>query len=204
VTTETYGPTESTSSLLEQVTSILRANPIEISAQRIVELIENREAGRRESERTKKARWRSRLRQQLTPVLTLTAPEPPAPKKTKAPRKRGFVCPNDWAPKPQHYEEGVKLGLDMQGVLDLGEEMRRWSQANANREVALKLNWDQAFFNWMRRPRNAYGRGPNKPSSRYGSVGDALRKLSAEGFTGLRRPGVDEDANGVPLRPVQK
>lgn len=64
---------------------------------------------------------------------------------------RGTALPASWSVTLEHCTYGAKLGLTVAEVDDLGEAMREWAGANANRAVARKASWDLAFKGWMRR-----------------------------------------------------
>lgn len=86
----------------------------------------------------------------LTRESTLKDSKTQKVKKVRAESKsKGEVVPDDWKPKPTHYEAGLNLGYSRDVINGFAEKMRRWSIANANRAVARKSNWDAAFHNWL-------------------------------------------------------
>lgn len=68
-------------------------------------------------------------------------------------RARGRTLPDDWQPNSKHFDEGQKLGCSRESVLAQAEDMRIWAQANRNRAVARKADWNLTFLGWMRRNR---------------------------------------------------
>jgi len=65
---------------------------------------------------------------------------------------RGSKIPPDWRPKELHYEMGAKLGMNRRQVDERADEMRSWCDANSNRAITTKANWDAAFTGaWLKR-----------------------------------------------------
>lgn len=73
--------------------------------------------------------------------------------KNKKERKidRGRTIPPDWRPSDTHYSEGEKRGFTRTRVDEFATDMRLWAEANKNRAVARKSNWDMTFSVWLRR-----------------------------------------------------
>lgn len=70
-------------------------------------------------------------------------------------KRRGLKLPPDWQPKEKHYEEGAKHGMSRGEVDDRAGMMRDWSDANANRSVTTKADWDATFMGtWIKGRRN--------------------------------------------------
>lgn len=69
----------------------------------------------------------------------------------KESHSRGSKIPSEWRPTESHYDEGGKLGLDRATVDRFAEDMRLWAEANANRAVARKSDWNKTFLVWLRR-----------------------------------------------------
>lgn len=72
-------------------------------------------------------------------------------KKEEKKKARGCKLPPDWKPKESHYAEGLKRNMDRAAVDAKADDMRVWSDANANRAITTKANWDQTFTGWIRR-----------------------------------------------------
>lgn len=72
-------------------------------------------------------------------------------KKEVAKRNRGRKLPDDWVPKPKHFDQGRELGFSSADVLGQAEDMRLWARSNEHRAVARKTDWDLTFSGWMRR-----------------------------------------------------
>lgn len=64
---------------------------------------------------------------------------------------RGSRIPPEWRPTDSHFTEGYRLGFDRAQVEAFAVDMRLWAEANANRPVARKLDWNKTFSGWMRR-----------------------------------------------------
>jgi hypothetical protein len=84
-------------------------------------------------------------------------------KESKKERARGFKIPPDWKPNERHYDEGQKLGMTRAMVDDRARAMRLWCEANANRDVTTKANWDSTFTGtWLRDSRNGHSNQQNR------------------------------------------
>jgi hypothetical protein len=83
-------------------------------------------------------------------VATISVLEEKDSKKEKK-NSRGSRIPPDWNPNEVHYKLGSELGFDRLTVDSFGEDMRLWAEANANRPIARKLDWDKTFSGWLRR-----------------------------------------------------
>ncbi len=70
---------------------------------------------------------------------------------TKASAAKGFLLPEDFRPKPKHYDLGADIGLDRAQVDSICETMRDWCLSNAHRPVAKKSNWDSALNGFIKR-----------------------------------------------------
>jgi hypothetical protein len=90
----------------------------------------------------------------------------------KEKKERGHKLPPDWKPNQHHYDEGEKIGMNRAAVDARAESMRSWCQANANRSITTKANWDAAFMGaWL------------KQETRNGKASHATDSLG--GFSGL-------------------
>jgi hypothetical protein len=93
----------------------------------------------------------------------------------KEKKERGCKLPPDWKPNQHHYDEGKKLGMTMAMVDERGAAMRCWCDANANRSITTKANWDAAFTGaWLKDSRSNTGR--QQPNGRR-TVHDAANDL---------------------------
>lgn len=94
-------------------------------------------------------------------------------------KERGCKCPPDWKPNQKHYDEGYKLGMDRAAVDERAVRMREWCDANANRSITTKANWDQAFMGtWIK---GSYSKGQNHGTTQKPGV-VAVAKRWAEHF----------------------
>lgn len=75
----------------------------------------------------------------------------PPDKPPSKPQARGAKLPSEWKPSEAHYAEGYALGFGRPAVDAFAHDMRLWADANSNRAVARKSNWDLTFSGWMRR-----------------------------------------------------
>jgi len=84
-------------------------------------------------------------------------------RKQESKKERGCKCPPDWKPNQHHYDEGAKLGMGIADVDARAAAMRSWCDANANRSVTTKANWDAAFTGtWLKDSRNGQGFSNNR------------------------------------------
>lgn len=72
-------------------------------------------------------------------------------KKEVAASYRGTILPSDWRPTEKHFDEGLALGLLTYQVEEAARDMRLWAEANRNRAIARKADWNLTFLGWMRR-----------------------------------------------------
>lgn len=77
-------------------------------------------------------------------------PRPPAGVAPKGAATRGSALPTDWQPKSQHFALAKDRGLPETWVHSSAAAMRDWAEANRNRQVGRKADWDRAFSNWLR------------------------------------------------------
>ncbi len=98
----------------------------------------------------------------LPSLLTDSQEKKDSRRKKDSPSRRGEVCPLDFKPTQEHFTAGIRAGLSYDQILELAQDMIRWSHANANRDVARKANWNMTFFNWMKDNRSTKNgsRGP--------------------------------------------
>lgn len=88
------------------------------------------------------------------PVSALTLPSKKVDSNKEAKKVRnthGSTLDDGWMPGPSDLGYGMRLGLCKEQVLAMGEDMRLWAKANANRAVGRKADWTAAFQGWMRR-----------------------------------------------------
>jgi hypothetical protein len=84
---------------------------------------------------------------------------------TENARARGHKLPPDWKPKIKHYDEGGKRGMTVAMVDERAVSMREWCDANANRAVTTKANWDSAFMGtWIKGSNNGNRTHQNRNS----------------------------------------
>jgi len=84
-------------------------------------------------------------------------------------KERGQKLPPDWKPNQHHYDEGAKLGMNRAAVDVRAAAMRNWCDANANRAVTTKANWNAAFTGtWLKDSNNGHGTGANRASQTSG------------------------------------
>jgi hypothetical protein len=145
-----------------------------LSGEALVEAVERIElasqgaAKERSSAALRQERYRQRKASQtvtsdardVTSVTNVTPealpPAPPSqvnPPSQKTPKgvQKGSTLPADWVPTAASVEKGLALGLTDEQVVGHSEDFRLWAGANANRAVAKKLDWEQAFDGWVRR-----------------------------------------------------
>jgi hypothetical protein len=109
----------------------------------------------------------------------------------KEKKERGFKLPPDWKPNQHHYDEGEKLGMNRAAVDARAKAMRTWCDANANRSITTKANWDAAFAGtWLKdsnngqsfsnnRSHQASGSPPTRDTAIIAGMGRALEKRRA-------------------------
>jgi hypothetical protein len=98
-------------------------------------------------------------------------------------KERGCKLPPDWKPNEKHYGDGAKLGMNRTAVDDRAAAMRCWCDANANRSITTKANWDAAFSGaWLKDPnqRNGTPNGKTQDNPRAGSLIGAIDRRLAE------------------------
>lgn len=88
----------------------------------------------------------------------------------KEKKERGTKLPPDWKPKESHYVEGDKRGMSRADVDERAVRMREWCDANSNRSITTKANWDAAFMGaWLKQEqRNGNRSGGNRTSQASG------------------------------------
>lgn len=91
----------------------------------------------------------SLVREESKKDSTTTSSTGIPPEKSK--RKTGQRLPEDWKPSTRHYEIGLEAGVGREIVDRLAVDMRLWEQANQNRAIAKKADWDATFSGWVRR-----------------------------------------------------
>jgi hypothetical protein len=92
---------------------------------------------------------------------------------------RGERLSADWQPNFAHYAEAAKSGQSAAWVDRLADDMRVWAEANANRQIARKANWDQTFTGWLRRELRKLSPGDHN-GTHLGPTARAARALIAE------------------------
>jgi len=76
----------------------------------------------------------------------------------KEKKERGHKLPPDWKPNRHHYDEGACRGMSFADVDERATRMREWCDANANRSITTKANWDAAFMGaWLKQENNRNG-----------------------------------------------
>ena len=112
-------------------------------------------------------------------------------RKQESKKERGCKCPPDWKPNQHHYDEGAKLGMSSADVDERASRMRLWCEANANRSVTTKANWDSTFTGtWLKDSRNgnaagstrthqASGPAPTRDAAVIASLGRTLERRRA-------------------------
>jgi hypothetical protein len=115
-------------------------------------------------------------------------PSPPTGAQTPTTKtKPGHRLPDDWQPKPRHFEAAAMRGQGAEFVHRCAEAMRKWAGANSNRPVTRKADWDLAFGGWIDREiEKMAARAPPGQASRNGKLSllvDQMRKQSHD--TGL-------------------
>jgi hypothetical protein len=84
----------------------------------------------------------------------------------KEKKERGHKLPPDWKPNEKHYAEGLRLGMTRDEVNERADRMRSWCDANSNRSITTKSNWDAAFMGaWLKDSRNGNGSSQNRANS---------------------------------------
>jgi hypothetical protein len=92
-------------------------------------------------------------------------------RKQERKKERGSKCPPDWKPNQHHYDEGAKLGMSSADVDERASRMRLWCEANANRSVTTKANWDSTFTGtWLKDSRNGNASGNTRTHQASGSA----------------------------------
>ncbi len=135
-----------------------------IAAANAMEIQDAIEAERRQSNRDRMRAMRARARTlqhvqnrsaQVSTLSFLREDSKKEDSKKEDSKKERNSCgtrlPEDWKPHPSHYDTGAGRGLSRAQVDSHAEDMRLWAQANANRQVARKADWDKTFAGWLRR-----------------------------------------------------
>lgn len=65
----------------------------------------------------------------------------------KSRKPRASLLPDDFQPKPSHFDAAKRHGCGEQFVFDKFEDMRIWARANG----ILKVDWDQTLHGFIRR-----------------------------------------------------
>jgi hypothetical protein len=110
----------------------------------------------------------------------------------KEKKERGCKCPPDWKPNQKHYDEGFKIGMDARQVDACADRMRNWCEANSNRAITTKANWDSAFMGaWLLK------------DQRNGKIGNGGEKLGFSGLAAQLRRNIAErkNASAAPAKP---
>lgn len=96
----------------------------------------------------------------------------------KESKSRGTKIPPDWKPNHHHYDEGAKRGMSPADVDERASSMREWCEANANRSITTKANWDAAFMGaWLKQGnRNGNRTGNTRTSGHDAILAVAARK----------------------------
>lgn len=81
----------------------------------------------------------------------------------KEKKERGKSIPPDWHPSEWHYALGAKIGHSRAAVDEIATSMREWAEANKNRAVARKSDWDLTFNGFLRRQKPAFGQIRRSP-----------------------------------------
>jgi hypothetical protein len=107
----------------------------------------------------------------------------------KEKKERGHKLPPDWKPNQKHYDEGEKLGMSRAAVDERAAAMRTWCDANANRSITTKANWDAAFTGtWLKDSKNGHGFSPNRSNQASGPASTRdVAVITAMGRTLERR-----------------
>jgi hypothetical protein len=77
-------------------------------------------------------------------------------------RARGTTLPADWKPSDKLIAYGENLGLARYQIEAEAETMRLWAEANRNRAIARKANWDATFKGFLRKVKPVPGIGPKR------------------------------------------
>ena len=72
------------------------------------------------------------------------------PPKGEDKRTPGRALPANWQPTERHFALGKSLGFSDQAISEAADAMRDWADANRNRAVGRKADWDKTFNNWLR------------------------------------------------------
>jgi len=111
-------------------------------------------------------------------------------------KERGCKLPPDWKPNQHHYDEGEKLGMNRDAVDARAGAMRTWCDANANRSITTKANWDAAFTGtWLKDSKNGQGFSNNRPHQTSGSPPTRDTAIIAGMGRALERRRADRAAN---------
>jgi hypothetical protein len=92
-------------------------------------------------------------------------------------RKAGKCLPADWSPNETHYAEGQLRAHSRQTIDSFATDMRLWADANSNRAVARKANWDLTFLGWIRRQTSASMAGNSARRTTKDAADDLIAKL---------------------------
>ncbi len=123
------------------------------------------------------------------------------------PKRSGTRISEDWVPSDDDVAYGAKkLGLTREQVFSLGEDMRLWAVANANRAVARKDNWTLTFYGWMRREAPKLKRFNQGGTNAQAQSADDVRKSGFSGLAARMRHGSPEPERPAPedLEPVNR
>lgn len=95
-------------------------------------------------------------------------------------QKKGSRLPDDWLPKPRHFDKAFQAGWPPAFVENQAEAMREWAIANGNRPVARKADWDKTFDGWLRREMEKGARAPPRQMNGKPSAQEVARRLELE------------------------
>jgi hypothetical protein len=113
-----------------------------------------------DSSATRTQAWRDRKKTSCDGPVTATErhatpPDTETDTEAKAEQKKetrkGSALPADWTPLEGHFEKAQAKGFSRQFVSDQADAMREWANANRNRAVARKADWNLTFDGWLRR-----------------------------------------------------
>lgn len=120
--------------------------------------------------------------QDATLLSSLEVEESQVSKKKKD--SRGTRLPAEWEPTANHIEYGAAFGMTRETVIAHGQDMKLWADANSNRPIARKANWDATFKGWLRRA-SSRQLAPNRGGPPGG--GNPWAQMLVEEYEGVRR-----------------
>ena len=120
-----------------------------------------------------------------TPHKKQTPTSPPlVPKRDSFPPSKGNALSAAWEPSEKFWAWADAKGHTRMNCELAMEEMRDWADANRNRQIARKADWDATLKGWVRRRSRPNGRAP---------PADWLKNAAAETRRKLRKD--DEPAS---------